>query len=85
MGLIDTMMISCRKASELTERKELVPLNAVERAGLWFHLRICDGCKAYVKQSAALDRWLDERRDGNAVVDSGALEDRILNETGTQG
>ena len=85
MGSIDTLMVSCRKASELVERKELGPLSFMERSGLWFHMRICNGCKAYVKQSAALDQWLDERRDGNDLLDCGTLQDRILREASGQG
>lgn len=77
MGVIDTLMVNCRKASVLIERRELRPLSAAERLGLWYHLRICDACKAYEKQSALIDRWLEERRDRSAPADAGAVRESI--------
>lgn len=77
MGMIDTLMVSCRKASVLIERRELRSLGAAERLGLWYHLRICGACKAYEKQSAFIDRWLEERRDRSAPADADAVRESI--------
>lgn len=77
MGLIDTLKVSCSKASVLIERRELRKLGLFERVGLGFHLRICGACKAYEKQSALIDRWLEERRDNCTPADAEALRERI--------
>lgn len=76
MALTDTLMIHCRKATEFVERRDLQPLSMGERAGLWFHMRICKYCQAYAKQSEAIDLWMEERV--GTRVDTVALEDRIL-------
>lgn len=78
MGVIDTLKVSCRKASVLIERRQLGKINLLERVGLHFHLRICNGCRAYEKQSALIDRWLEERRDRCAEIDCDELKQRIL-------
>jgi hypothetical protein len=77
MGLMETLMLSCRKAGELIERRTVQPLRPVERMQLWMHLRACDGCTVYKKQSEIIDRLL-ETRPQELAVDSVALEDRIL-------
>lgn len=76
MGLISTLRVSCQKATELIERREFRALGAGERAGLWFHMRICDACKAYERQSGMLDGLLKERLARSE--DTSALEARIL-------
>lgn len=77
MGMIHTLMVSCRKASVLIERRELRSLSVPERLGLWYHLCICDACKTYEKQSALIDRWLEERRDSSAPADAEAVRESI--------
>lgn len=78
MGLIGTLKLSCRKASELIERRELRPLSAMERIGLRLHLGICEGCRAYRKQSVLIDRWLGEKRDACATPDCTELQEAVL-------
>lgn len=76
MGMISTLRVSCRKATELIERREFRALGAGERVGLWFHMRICNACKAYERQSEMLDHLLKER--AAKAEDTNALEARIL-------
>ena len=78
MALIHSLKVSCNKASALMEQRDFRPLSAGERAGLWFHLRICDACRTYEKQSLAIDRLLEERMA--KTEDTSALETRILSE-----
>lgn len=78
MALISTLRISCRSATELMERREFRVLGMRERVGLWFHLRICDGCRAYAHQSEMIDRLLEKRTQ--TAIDSSALEHRIISE-----
>ncbi|HQW06211.1 MAG: hypothetical protein IPH05_14030 [Flavobacteriales bacterium] len=76
MAFTSYLMIHCRKATELGERRELEPLTFVEQAGLWFHTRMCKYCKAYLAQSEVIDEHLQERL--GPPVDTEALEARIL-------
>ena len=76
MALTNTLMIHCRKVTELVERRDLKPLTIGERTGLWFHKRICKYCKAYEAQSQAMDGWLEQRM--SAPSDTTTLEARIL-------
>lgn len=78
MALITTLKLSCHKATVLIERRDLKPLSGMERVGLWMHLRICDACRSYVKQSEAIDRLLEKRE--RPAIDSSALEQRIISE-----
>lgn len=81
MGLIATLRVSCQKATELTERREFRALGAGERAGLWLHMRICNACKAYERQSEMLDRLMEQR--ATKAEDTKALEARILEQFGS--
>ena len=76
MILHRTLRSSCLRTTELLEVRTLRPLSYGERTGLWLHMRICRGCRAYARQSAALDRWLAVRMA--PVMETGELEDRIL-------
>ncbi|MBL7950140.1 MAG: hypothetical protein JNM62_00355 [Flavobacteriales bacterium] len=78
MTLISTLKVSCRKATELMERKEFRALGVGESVGLWFHMHICGACRTYERQREQLDRLLHER--AAKAEDTSALEARILRE-----
>ena len=48
-------MLSCRKATELMEKKLHFKLSPVEKIQLYLHTRMCDACNAYQKQNEAMD------------------------------
>ena len=50
---MNILMLSCKKASELIDKKSVVSLK--ENVMLKMHTSMCDGCKAYQKQSKILD------------------------------
>ena len=58
--LMNVMMLSCKKASGLIEKKLHFPLSPVEKVQLIVHTSMCDACKNYQKQSAELDTLLDK-------------------------
>ena len=78
MGLFDTLKFSCRRVSMLIEMRRARKLNLVERIGLRYHLGICNCCTTYEKQSAMIDRWLEERRDRVPEKESTALQEAVL-------
>lgn len=57
-NLMQTLMFSCKKASELIDKKSIAKLSWQENMRLNLHTSICDGCKSYQKQSAYLDEIL---------------------------
>lgn len=81
-----SLMISCRKATELTEKKLAGELHLIERIQLSIHRSLCSACKLYGQQAGLLDKWLrkdaqnnDKNRSGEFAQDtSSALEEKIL-------
>jgi hypothetical protein len=48
-------MLSCRKATELIEKKLLIKLSFKENVQLQLHKSMCSACTAYEKQSKKMD------------------------------
>ncbi len=78
MGLMQTLLLSCRKAAELTERHAFAPLPAGQAVQLWLHTRICAGCKTYQHQSKLIDSLLEQRDAEIVPLPTGPLEERII-------
>jgi len=55
------MMISCKKAAELTCQSLDRPLSPWERFKLWFHLTMCKRCAAFRKQCEELEALFSKR------------------------
>jgi len=58
---MNALMLSCRKASELIDKRSVIDLSMKEKVMLRMHTSMCDGCKAYQKQSELLDQILKNR------------------------
>ena len=52
------MSISCKKATELIEKKSLFKLSISEKVSLKVHLSICRGCKNFKIQNGQIDEAL---------------------------
>ena len=77
------LMLSCKKATELIEKKSLVGLSWKENVRLRMHTTMCDGCTAYQKQSLLIDTLLqhhisDDTSTTIPLVENNALKDRII-------
>ena len=55
MILIDKIMISCKQATYLHEKKKEGKLDLAERFGLWVHLLYCKFCNLFIKQVEQLE------------------------------
>lgn len=55
---MNILMLSCKKASALIDKKLEVELSTKEKIMLSMHTAMCDGCNAYKKQSVILDNLL---------------------------
>jgi hypothetical protein len=83
MKFINSIMITCVKATELIEKQQVHSLSAGERLKLRLHVSMCGACKAYQKQSKtiekAINRWL-HHADAKSHSLSQAKKDQIIEE-----
>jgi hypothetical protein len=57
---IKDVLMSCRRATKLLEKKELVPLRPVENIELRIHLFACKYCSEYHKQQKVINDLMEE-------------------------
>jgi hypothetical protein len=55
---MEILMLSCKKATELIDKKFVTKLSVKEKVMLRMHTSMCDACTAYQKQSKVLDELL---------------------------
>jgi len=59
--LMNLLMLSCKKASELIDKQSLIKLSLKEILMLRMHTGMCDACASYQKQSKLLDELLSNQ------------------------
>jgi hypothetical protein len=66
------MLLSCKEATFLIEKRAVYPLTFIERFRLNFHLKLCLVCKLYQHQSKtiekAIDKWVNTAGDPKDVL-----------------
>lgn len=77
-------MLSCKKATELIEKKLLVKLSFKENIQLQLHKSMCGACTTYEKQSKKLDELFHKHiiSDGAEISDvtqNEDLKEKIIN------
>jgi hypothetical protein len=84
--LMNILMLSCRKATELIEKDLYFKLSLIEKIQLRMHISMCDFCTRYKKQSGLLhnilqrfehDHHQTDMVPGSSVED---LKSRITNQ-----
>ena len=70
MNLMNAMMLSCVKATELIEMKEYVPLSFMKNMQLYMHTAMCSGCRNYMKQSRLINELIEKKFNAIAVVEN---------------
>lgn len=70
------IMLSCRRATELIEKKSMVRLSATEKLQLRLHKSICDACTNYEKQSKKIDTLL-QSDTSETVISNPSLKERL--------
>lgn len=78
MGLMQLLLLSCKKAAALIDRRTVAPLAPTERAQLWMHLNICYGCKAFKHQSDTIDHLLEQDRAVDVTERAAIVEQRVI-------
>jgi len=58
--MMNFLMLSCKKASSLIEKKLDFKLSVAERFQLYMHTSMCEACRAYEKQSNDMDSILND-------------------------
>jgi len=56
--LVNILMLSCKKSSELIEKRMYFGLNPIEKIQLFLHTSMCDACRGWKKQSKGMDEAL---------------------------
>jgi hypothetical protein len=77
---IHVILLSCKKATELIDKKLVVGLSVKENLQLHLHTAICDSCKTYQKQSKLIDQLLVKFLSDNAESNTTRLENKELKE-----
>lgn len=77
MYLMNKLMLSCVKATELMEMKEHVPLGFLKTMQLHMHTAMCSGCKNYSKQTALINKVLNKTFNTIPEADTTTLEEKI--------
>lgn len=78
------LMLSCKKATELIEKRTLIKLSFKEKVQLRMHKSMCDACNAYEKESRKIDDLLhkhihDDSFENKAVLSNETLKEKIIN------
>jgi len=53
-------MLSCKRATELMSKKEVINLTIIESVQLKMHTSMCKACSAYEKQSENIEKTLSK-------------------------
>ncbi len=78
---MNAIMLSCRKATELIEKRRHCRSEKMEGVQLKMHLSMCRYCSRYAKQSGLVDRLLNRLPHSlPPSVDTSELEERIIKE-----
>ncbi|MDE3183177.1 MAG: hypothetical protein KGM16_07140 [Bacteroidota bacterium] len=78
--IMQLIMLSCKKATELIEKKLLTKLSFREKVQLKMHKSLCDACTAYEKQSKLMDELLSKHihNYGDNIKNEGIVENEEL-------
>ncbi|MDP1675550.1 MAG: hypothetical protein Q8L88_01700 [Bacteroidota bacterium] len=56
--MMNSLMISCKKATGLIEKRSVIGLSFAEKFQLHIHTAMCSACTNYQKQSVLIDNML---------------------------
>ncbi|MBI5857583.1 MAG: hypothetical protein HZB42_08015 [Sphingobacteriales bacterium] len=79
--LMNYLMLSCKKATELIEKKSLFGLSWKENIQLKVHTKMCNACSTYQKQSKEIDTLLEKHICSADETHTPELENKKLKET----
>lgn len=62
------LFLTCKKSTELIEKRSLFGLKWFEKIQLMFHNMMCSACPQYEKQSALIDRIMEKQEYGRQPI-----------------
>ena len=74
-------MYSCKKATEMVEKKSVVGLSFSESLKLKLHMFICKACKTYQKQSELIDAFITDKtkqEEQAPLIENNKLKSSII-------
>lgn len=85
MKALKNIMLSCKKATELMEKKTILKLSLKETVQLHMHISVCKACKSYQKQMKRLDAIFQKfftKGSGENIpmIENIELKERILSD-----
>ncbi|MDF1517040.1 MAG: hypothetical protein P1P79_03765 [Lutibacter sp.] len=63
--MMNILMLSCKKATELIEKRLVAKLTSVEKIQLKMHTAVCSQCSDYENQSEIIEKCLAEIHQPN--------------------
>lgn len=60
--MINKLMLSCRVATALMEKRHREKISLVERIQLSVHVALCSACRNYQKQSVFLEKLMKNKK-----------------------
>jgi len=59
-NIMNILMLSCKKATELIEKRLATRLSAIEKIQLKMHTTVCSQCSTYEKQSDIIEKRISQ-------------------------
>lgn len=78
--LMNILMLSCKKATMLIEKKSFIRLTFKEKIQLGMHKSMCDACTSYEKQSKKIDEILSKKINSNQSENINTQQNELLKE-----
>jgi hypothetical protein len=63
--LFQPLMLSCKKASALSDKASIIGLNKIEQFRLKMHINACDFCRAYQRHGEIIDKAIRSLSEGH--------------------
>lgn len=80
--MMNILMLSCKKATELIEERLVTKLSSIEKVQLKMHTAVCSQCSTYEKQSDIIEKRIAEiHQPNNELLKlSSEKKEQILNQ-----
>ncbi len=76
--LMNFLMLSCKNASALIDKKHLFGLTLKEKGMIKMHTTICSACTAYMKQSKLIEKFLHAHIYSDNGINLPVIENKEL-------
>jgi hypothetical protein len=83
--IMNKLLLSCKEATSLIEKRAVFPLSFKERCRLYIHVKMCVVCNIYQHQSKVIEKaiakWFHLEGSANEVLSLNSKE-RIIEKIG---